>query len=105
MDFKKCEDCIHFNPKRLQDETEHHCLKWLKACAEFDCTCYEANHKGCIAYIVIRKRKNTISNEKHNVIVYESELDALNYIRQHNNSKSIWEYDYLPINFMFTTKE
>ena len=104
---KKCENCIHFNSKSLQDKTQHHCLKRLKACAEFGCPCYNKDdkekHNGCIAYIVVRK--NTISNEMQNIIVCESERDALNYIRQHHEAKSIWEYDYLPINYMFATKE
>lgn len=40
--FKRdCKDCIHFNPKRLQDETQHHCLKWLKCSASFGCSYYE----------------------------------------------------------------
>lgn len=38
---RKCEDCIHFNPKRLKDESEHYCLLWLKSAASFGCTGYE----------------------------------------------------------------
>lgn len=38
---RKCEDCIHFNPKRLKDESEHYCLLWLKSAANFGCTGYE----------------------------------------------------------------
>ena len=40
--FKRdCQDCIHFNPERLQDENKHHCLKWLKCSANLGCSYYE----------------------------------------------------------------
>ena len=38
---RKCEDCVHFNPKRSKDESEHYCLLWLKSAASFGCTGYE----------------------------------------------------------------
>lgn len=46
MDFsdtfkRDCKDCIHFNPKRLKDENEHHSLKWLKCSASLGCSHYE----------------------------------------------------------------
>ena len=37
---RKCEDCIHFNPKRLKDESEHYCLLWLKCTASLGCSEY-----------------------------------------------------------------
>lgn len=42
---RKCEDCIHFNPKRLKDKSEHYCLLWLKSAASFGCTEYELTTK------------------------------------------------------------
>lgn len=46
MDFsymfkRDCKDCIHFNPKRLKDENEHHCLLWLRCTASLGCSEYK----------------------------------------------------------------
>lgn len=58
MLHRDCKDCVRFNPKSLQDKTQHYCLKNLKAAACFGCDCYETKLELIEAIKLYQDREN-----------------------------------------------